>query len=70
LYIRAKETNQNWDQHKFDHISQRATDFMVHAGEEAAMKLINKEVKVPLNQFGLTKKRQRRGTFRFKRKRE
>jgi len=69
VYMRAKETNRDWDQHKFDHIVQRATDFYLYSGENAAFKFINKEVKRPPGEY-LQVPVYRRGVFRFKRKRE
>lgn len=72
VYLRAQETNQDWDQYKFDHVVKEATDFFVYAtqeptisNEEAAFKFINKEVK--RTQIEPIWKH-RRGTFRFKRK--
>jgi len=69
LYVRGKETNQDWDQHDFDHRSQRASDFLIYSGEEVAMKYINKEVFIPVNQYARGVKK-RKGSFRLKRKRE
>jgi hypothetical protein len=69
IYIRAKETNRDWDQYKFDHIVQRASDFFTYSGEQAALKFINKEVKRPLGEY-LQVDEHRKGSFNFKRKRE
>jgi hypothetical protein len=69
IYIRAKETNREWDQYKFDHIVKRATDFLRYAGENATLKFINKEVKRAPDEYERTEQYQR-GTFRFKRKRD
>ena len=69
IYMRAKETNRDWDQHKFDHVVQRATDFYLYSDELAAFKFINKEVKRPPGEYSQVPE-YRRGDFRFKRKRE
>tara|TARA_R110000824_G_scaffold58132_1_gene157454 strand:+ start:5039 stop:6259 length:1221 start_codon:yes stop_codon:yes gene_type:complete len=69
IYIRAKETNREWDQYKFDHIVKRATDFLRYAGENATLKFINKEVKRAPGEYEHTDQ-YARGTFRFKRKRD
>jgi len=69
IYIRAKETNRDWDQYKFDHMVKRASDFFIYKGERVALKFIDKEVKEkPRGYFETTASR--RGSFRFKRKRE
>jgi len=68
LYVRGKETNQDWDQHKFDHLAQRASDFLLHSGQDTALKFINKEVKSPLNAYAMGLA-EAPGTFRLKRKR-
>ena len=68
LYLRAKETNRDWDQHKFDHVVQRASDFLIYSGEQAALKFINKEVKRAPGEY-LQIEEFRKGSFRFKRKR-
>jgi len=65
-YIRAKETNQDWDQHKFDHVVKEASDFLTYSTEQAAFKFIHKEVKRDPAEI-ISK--YRRGSFRFKRKR-
>ena len=68
VYIRAKETNRDWNQYKFDQVASKAAEFFIHSGEEAAYKFINKEVRRPFGEnFQLD--RYRRGTFTFKRKR-
>ena len=69
IYIRAKETNRAWDQYKFDHIVQRASDFFTYSGEQAALKFINKEVKRPPGEY-LQVDEYRKGSFNFNRKRE
>jgi len=68
-YIRAKETNRDWDQYKFDHVVQRASDFFVYSGERTALKFINKEVRRAPGEY-LQVDEYRRGNFKFKRKRE
>jgi len=68
IYIRAKETNRDWNQYKFDQVSTKAAQFLQHSGEEAAYKFINKEVRLPWGEDKVIKK-YRRGTFRFQRKR-
>ena len=68
IYIRAKETNRDWDQYKFDHVVKRASDFFTYSTEQAALKFINKEVERKPGEYFLTDE-YRRGTFRFKRKR-
>ena len=69
LYIRAKETNRDWDQYKFDHVVKRASDFFTYSGERATIKFIDKEVKRAPGEY-LQIEEYRRGSFRFKRKRE
>jgi len=69
IYVRAKETNRDWDQYKFDQTVKRATDFYVYSGERTAFRFINKEVKREPGEFSQTEDF-RKGTFRFKRKRE
>jgi len=69
IYLRAKETNRDWDQYKFDHMVKRATDFFVYKGETAMKKFIDKEVKRPPGEYFQVEE-YRRGSFRFKRKRE
>ena len=67
IYVRAKETNRDWNQYKFDQVSQKAAQFLQYSGEDAAYKFINKEVR---RLWGEDKviKRYRRGNFRFQRK--
>jgi len=69
LYIRAQETNRDWDQYKFDHTARRAVDFLKYSGEMPALKFINKEVKRAPGEY-LQTEEYRRGVFGFKRKRE
>ena len=67
VYVRAKETNRDWNQHKFDHVVKEASDFFTYSTEAAAFKFINKEVRrFPSDQLVPY----RRGSFRFKRKRK
>jgi hypothetical protein len=68
IYVRAKETNRKWDQHKFDQTVKKASDFFVYSGEAALFKFINKEVKRAPGEF-FREEEPRRGTFRFRRKR-
>jgi len=68
IFIRAKETNRDWDQHKFDQTAKKASDFFIYSGELAMFKFVNKEVKREAGEYYQTDK-YRRGTFRFKRKR-
>jgi len=65
VYIRAKETNQDWDQYKFDHVVQRASDFLTHSTETAAFKYINQEMRIAVPDPSV---KTRRGNFRFQRK--
>jgi hypothetical protein len=67
IYVRAKETNRDWNQYKFDQVSQKAAQFLQYSGETAAYKFINKEVKRPWGEDKVIKK-YRRGNFRFQRK--
>ena len=67
IYVRAKETNRDWNQYKFDQVSQKAAQFLRYSGETAAYKFINKEVKRPWGEDKVVKK-YRRGNFRFQRK--
>jgi len=67
IYIRAKETNRDWNQYKFDQVSAKAAQFLEHANEDAAFKFINKEVRRPWGEDEVIKK-YRRGNFRFQRK--
>jgi hypothetical protein len=67
IYVRAKETNRDWNQYKFDQVSQKAAQFLQYSGEDAAYKFINKEVRRPWGEDKVIK-RYRRGNFRFQRK--
>jgi|10_taG_2_1085330.scaffolds.fasta_scaffold02789_4 hypothetical protein len=68
IFIRAKETNQNWDQHKFDHVVKRASEFYMYSTEIAMLKFIKKELERDPGEYFLAEPR-RRGSFDFKRKR-
>lgn len=68
IFVRAKETNRDWDQHEFDQTVKKASDFFVYSGERAMFKFINKEVKRSPGEYFETEK-YIRGNFRFKRKR-
>ena len=65
-YIRAKETNRDWNQHKFDHVVKEASDFFTYSSEKSALKFINKEMTRLAVDEAID---YRRGSFRFKRKR-
>jgi hypothetical protein len=67
IYVRAKETNRDWNQYKFDQVSQKAAQFFQYSGEDAAHKFISKEVKRPWGEDKVIG-RYRRGNFRFQRK--
>jgi len=67
IYVRAKETNRDWNQYKFDQVSQKAAQFLQYSGEDAAYKFINKEVRRPWGEDKVIG-RYRRGNFRFQRK--
>ena len=69
MYIRAKETNRDWNQDKFDHLVKKASDFFLYADEKSALKFINKEMRQTPEEYAASTKG-RRGSFRFKRKRE
>lgn len=68
IYVKAKETNRDWDQHKFDQTVKKASDFFRYSGERPMFKFINKEVKRQPGEYYQTD-RYRRGSFRFRRKR-
>lgn len=68
VYVRAKETNRDWDQHKFDQTVKKASDFFIYSGETAMFKFVNKEVKREPGEYFQTDE-YRKGSFRFKRKR-
>jgi len=68
-YVRAKETNRDWDQHKFDHVVERARDFLIHSGGRTALKFIDKEVKRAPGEH-LQIEEYRKGSFNFNRKRD
>lgn len=67
IYVRAKETNRDWNQYKFEQVVTKATQFLQYSGETAAYKFINKEVKRPYGEEKFVG-RYRRGNFRFQRK--
>jgi hypothetical protein len=67
VYIRAKETNRDWNQYKFDQVSAKAVQFFQYSGEATAHKFINKEVRRPWGEDKVIG-RYRRGNFRFQRK--
>jgi hypothetical protein len=67
IYVRAKETNRDWNQYKFDQVSQKAAQFFKYSGKDAAYKFINKEVRRPWGEDKVIG-RYRRGNFRFQRK--
>ena len=68
VFIRAKETNRDWNQYKLDQVASKAAEFFLYSGEEAAYKFINKEVRRPWKESSQIDK-YRRGTFMLKRKR-
>ena len=67
VYVRAKETNRDWNQYKFEQVSTKALQFFKYSGEEAAYKFINKEVRRLWGENRAIGK-YRRGNFRFQRK--
>lgn len=67
VYVRAKETNRDWNQYKFEQVSTKALQFFKYSGEEAAYKFINKEVRRLWGEDRAIGK-YRRGNFRFQRK--
>jgi hypothetical protein len=64
IYIRAKETNRNWDQNKFKTVVKKATQFLKYSTQSAAYKYVNKEVRRPWGEDAAVGE-YRRGTFRF-----
>lgn len=68
-YVRAKETNRDWDQYKFDHVVERARDFLIHSDSRTALKFIDKEVKRAPGEH-LQIEDYRKGSFNFNRKRD
>ena len=68
VYIRAKETNRDWDQHKFDQTVKKASDFFIYSDERAMFKFVNKEVKREPGEYFQTET-YKKGSFRFRRKR-
>jgi hypothetical protein len=64
IYIRAKETNRDWDQNKFKKVFKKASQFIKYSDATAAHKYINKEVRRPWGEDKALGK-YRRGNFRF-----
>jgi hypothetical protein len=64
IYIRAKETNRNWDQNKFKSVVKKATQFLKYSTPSATHKYVNKEVRRPWGEDAAIGE-YRRGTFRF-----
>ena len=64
IYIRAKETNRDWDQNKFKSVVKKATQFLKYSTPSATHRYVNKEVRRPWGEDAAIGE-YRRGTFRF-----